>query len=98
MTKDVQGMQSLNDARAEINDVDRSIIKLLAKRFELAHQINQIKEANSLPILDSSREKQVLDRVGKYDDDPDTREFMKDIYKEIMKNSRKYQDMLRKND
>ncbi|PAK65653.1 chorismate mutase [Lactococcus lactis] len=47
-----------------------------------------------MPVLDNSREKQVLEQVAKLDDDPDTQSYLQNIFQEILKNSRNYQHHL----
>ncbi|GAA3186574.1 chorismate mutase [Lentilactobacillus kefiri] len=81
-------------ARERVNDLDKSIVDLLKKRFQASARIGQLKEESAMPVLDNSREKQVLEQVAKLDDDPDTQSYLQNIFQEILKNSRNYQHHL----
>ncbi len=50
--------------RTRIDELENVIIELLNKRAEYAVEIGKIKKANGLPVLDASREKEILDRVA----------------------------------
>lgn len=86
----------LTAARQQINDIDDQIVSLLAQRFEAVTKVNEAKAAANLPIMDHSREDQVLDRVAGKDPNPETRAYMRNIFATIMSNSRDYQDYLTK--
>lgn len=82
-------------ARQQINDIDDQIVALLTKRFEAVTQVNEAKRVAHLPVMDHSREDQVLDRVANQDTNPETRAYMRNIFKTIMKNARDYQAQLK---
>ncbi len=50
--------------RTRIDELENVIIELLNKRAEYAVEIGKIKKANGLPVLDASREREILDRVA----------------------------------
>ena len=52
---------TIEEVRAEISDVDRRIIRLIARRQKLAGRIAQIKVARNLPIHDGDRATDVLE-------------------------------------
>jgi chorismate mutase len=54
---------SLEKVRAEISRVDADIIRLIAKRQELAGRIAQIKIAKGIPVHDQHRAAEVLESV-----------------------------------
>jgi chorismate mutase len=54
---------SLEKVRAEISRVDTDIIRLIAKRQELAARIAQIKIAKGIPVHDQQRAVEVLEAV-----------------------------------
>ena len=54
---------SLEKVRAEISRVDADIIRLIAKRQELAGRIAQIKIAEGIPVHDQHRAAEVLESV-----------------------------------
>jgi len=57
-------MADLARLRAEIEGVDRELIRLIAKRVELARQVGAVKHAAGLPALDPAREAAVIRRVS----------------------------------
>jgi chorismate mutase len=54
---------SLEHVRAEISKVDAGIIRLIAKRQELANQVAEIKIRDGMAIHDGKRTAEVLDAV-----------------------------------
>ncbi len=55
----------LNIFRNKINEIDEQIIELFVERMRITANIAEAKAAQNLPILDSSREKAVLQYVKK---------------------------------
>jgi chorismate mutase len=53
----------LRDCRNAIEVVDRRIVALLAERVELALRAASAKRAAGLPLVDRTREAEVIDRV-----------------------------------
>lgn len=88
------GDEGLDGLRDGIDECDRQIIRLLARRFELAKEIGRYKAIHNLPILDEAREKELLsDRIcqapagdGRY---------IEEIFKLILDQSRQIQRKLR---
>lgn len=54
---------TLEEVRCEISKTDREIIRLIARRQDLAMQVAQIKVHEGLPIHDEDRTAVVLDAV-----------------------------------
>jgi chorismate mutase len=52
---------SLEKVRAEISRIDADIIRLIARRQELAGKVAQIKIASGIPIHDQNRAGEVLE-------------------------------------
>ena len=50
----------LEALRVEIDECDKHIIKHLVRRFELARKVGIYKAIHSLPVLDETRETQIL--------------------------------------
>ena len=50
----------LDDLRKQIDEIDKSIINLLAKRMETVKKIGQLKKKRNIPVLDKSRWKKVI--------------------------------------
>lgn len=49
--------------RKEINDVDKQIEELFIKRMQLCFDVAEYKIENDLPVFQSGREKEILERV-----------------------------------
>jgi chorismate mutase / prephenate dehydratase len=56
--------EDLARLRVEIEQVDRDVIKLIARRVELARQVGTVKRTAGLPALDPGREAAVIRRVS----------------------------------
>jgi len=54
----------LERLRGEIEQVDAEIVRLIARRVEIARSIGEAKRAAGLPTLDPAREAQLLRRIG----------------------------------
>ncbi len=52
--------------RGEVSRIDREIIRLIAKRQQVANQIARVKHKEGLPIHDETRTKEVLDYAFEY--------------------------------
>jgi chorismate mutase len=55
---------SLEELRAEIRDIDRDIVELIARRTYVADTIAQVKAQQDLPTTDEAQEQAVMDRAG----------------------------------
>lgn len=84
----------MEQLRKEIDDIDRKIIELLAKRFSIAKEIAKLKKDQNLPIQDKEREEEVIKnainnlKANGFDD----AQFAKDLYAVIMKKSKEVQE------
>ncbi|MCA1733530.1 MAG: chorismate mutase [Acidobacteria bacterium] len=54
----------LERSRAEVEEIDRALIDLIARRVAVAREIGRIKKAHGLPTLDPPREAAVVRRAG----------------------------------
>lgn len=84
----------LGPLRAEINECDRQINRLLVRRFELVKQVGRYKAAHNLPVLDEAREKELL-AERKSQTPADTDSPVEEIFKLILEQSRRIQMELR---
>ena len=55
---------TLKELRAEIRDIDRDIVDLVARRTYVADTIAQVKAEQGLPTTDEQQEQEVIDRAG----------------------------------
>ena len=77
--------------RTRIDELENVIIELLNKRAEYAVEIGKIKKANGLPVLDASREREILVRVAEKatrENGPLSPESMQRIFQTIMAETR----------
>ncbi|MGH7669733.1 MAG: chorismate mutase [Gemmatimonadaceae bacterium] len=56
--------EGLARLRNEIEQVDRNMIKLIARRVELARRVGAVKHTAGLPAFDADREAAVIRRVS----------------------------------
>lgn len=87
-------MKSLTEARAELDAVDREIVRLFEKRMEISRDVARYKIANGLPVLDRSREEQVLSSRAAMLTDPYWESSVRALYEGIMAISRAEQQVL----
>jgi len=57
-------MSELDELRRIIDEVDSEILRLVARRVEIARRIGELKRAGGLPVADLEREEEVLRRGG----------------------------------
>lgn len=74
----------LDKARIEINAIDKEMVKLLEKRFNLVLQIGQYKKDNNLPVYDAEREKKVIENCVNNLENKMYSKHIETIYKQIM--------------
>lgn len=54
-------MKDLSELRQEIDVIDKELLGLFERRMDVAAQVGDYKRAHHLPVLDSGRERQVLE-------------------------------------
>ncbi|MBR6668096.1 MAG: chorismate mutase [Clostridia bacterium] len=89
-------MRSLEESRAVIDAVDREIVRLFEKRMTIARDVAAYKIGNGMPVLDRSREAQVLESRAAMLDDPYWAESVRTLYEAVMAISRAEQEKLLK--
>ena len=81
----------LDMIRSQINQLDEELVALLEKRMELVDQVAAYKRATGKRVLDTSREKAVLERVGKLVQKDDYRSAIQATFSDMIAQSRAYQ-------
>ena len=89
--EDSSGGDDLPKFRVEIDRIDREVISLLEARCDVVTKVGEYKKRRGLPVLDVSREQQKLDRLQQLCTE-EKREYIEGILKEIMAQSRAYQN------
>ena len=56
-------METLQDMRKSIDNIDNAIVAMFAERFKLTDRVGRYKAANRLPAMDASRETQQYERI-----------------------------------
>ena len=54
---------SMEEYRSQINDIDKEIVRLYTERMEVVKSIGKYKKENNLPVKDSRREKELLEKI-----------------------------------
>ena len=80
----------LNDIRNEIDKIDAELIELYKKRMTLSARVAEYKRANDIPVLDSSRERDLLNKVSKLSGE-EFEEYTRTLYSTILDLSKSYQ-------
>ena len=88
-------MSRLDQARAAINAVDAQMAKLFCQRMEAVKEIADYKQEQGLPVLDRTREEEVMKRNLSAYPDPKTECFYAAFLQNLMELSRQYQQSLR---
>lgn len=84
-------MNKLEKARENINRIDREIAKLFEERMREVEDVISYKVENNLEILDSGREKEVIDRNSKLLKNENLKKYYIDFLENMMRISKDYQ-------
>lgn len=84
-------VKDLELTRKEIDQVDQQLVALLEKRMQLVNDVAAYKKTTGKPILDTSREEIVLNKVASRVQNEAFEETLVNTFADIMKNSRNYQ-------
>lgn len=84
-------MNLLEEKRAEINQIDKEMTKLFERRMKAIEGVISYKMEHQLPILDSNREQQNIQRNILFIQDEQLESYFVDWYTKMMEVSRQYQ-------
>lgn len=84
-------MSELEQLRGDIDAIDRQIVDLMKRRMETVAQVAEYKKANNMPVLDTSRERALLSKVGQ-EAGEELAEYIQSMYRAIMAASRSYEN------
>lgn len=82
-------MDELLDIRNEIDEVDKKLTELFEKRMGLVLRVAEYKKKNNLPVLNSRREKEVIEKNVSYLENKALKEALRDFYAGLMGISKK---------
>lgn len=81
---------NLQDIRGQLDQIDDQLIDLFSRRMRLVSDVAAYKKENGLPILDSGRERQIINRVSLAAGE-DLEHYAKLLYQTLFSVSRAYQ-------
>jgi len=87
-------MNELDIKRKEINEIDKEIASLFERRMNCSKEVAEYKIKHSIPILDSTREQEVIKRNSEYIKDEVIKEYYINFIKSTMDISKNYQSRI----
>jgi len=84
----------ISDWRKKIDEIDRSVVKLLNERARCVVEIGEIKRQNGLPIHEPNREQEVLRQALEANQGPLASEAIQRIFERIVAEGRALQQRL----
>ena len=57
-------MEQLEKFRSELNEIDKNLIDLLGRRFEIIREVGEYKKEKNIPMMQSKRVDEVKDRCA----------------------------------
>jgi chorismate mutase / prephenate dehydratase len=83
----------LETCRQEIDRIDAELVELIKRRMRVVAEVASAKQANGMPVLDASRERQLLSKVSALAGD-EFETMMRSVFSMLMDVSRSYQHKL----
>ncbi|MDT7780050.1 MAG: chorismate mutase [Acidobacteriota bacterium] len=80
---------SIEDWRAQIDEIDGELLRLLNRRASLAAQIGALKRHAGLPLYDAGRERDVLARACRDNRGPLDEGAVARIFRRVIRESRR---------
>lgn len=87
-------MNELEKVRRQISDIDEKMAKLFEERMKAASKVAEYKKEHALPIYDSSRERELIEKNLLFIEDEAIKEYYVNFLEETMNISKKYQNRL----
>jgi len=86
-------MESLNDFRRELNELDEQLVALLGRRFAICRRVALFKQEHGIPMMQSGRVEEVKNRAaaaaGRQGVDP---KFIRALYADIIDEACRLED------
>ncbi len=82
--------ENLEELRREIDSIDQKMVELFKRRMEVVTQVAAYKKERGLPILDASRERALLGKVGQAAGD-ELADYIQSVYRTLLAASRSYE-------
>jgi chorismate mutase / prephenate dehydratase len=87
-------MKSLEEARNQIDTIDQEMARLFEQRLQIVESVIKYKIEHNLPILDTARESQVIEKNSKIIQNENYLSYYLDFMQHLMKISKAYQHHL----
>lgn len=87
--------EKLEKLRKEIDRIDHEIVDLINQRYSMVVEVGRWKEERNLPVYVPEREKQLLDKLRKFNNGPMLDESLLAIYREIISGARKLENPMK---
>ena len=87
-------MSTLEELRAQIDDIDAQMVALFEQRMNVTRQVGEYKKEHGMPVLDRGREAEVLAKKESMLKNPYLKTEVKDFFSSIMAISRRQQRAL----
>lgn len=84
-------MENLDTLRTQIDEIDKKMMALFEKRMDVSRRVGEYKIANNIPVLNSAREKIVIENCVNNLENKNMAKYAKEFTEDIMRISRKYQ-------
>ena len=84
-------MSMLDEARKQINEIDAQMAELFEQRMHAVEDVIAYKQEHQMPVLDSGREKAVIERNQELIQDERYKESYRQFITHVMEVSRAYQ-------
>lgn len=84
-------MGDLDKYRQRIDEIDKDLVRLFEKRMETVYEVSQYKLENNLPVLNSVREDEVIEKNINYLKNKELAPYLKEFFKKMMETSKDYQ-------
>ena len=77
-------MSTLEELRAQIDDIDAQMVALFEQRMNVTRQVGEYKKEHGMPVLDRGREAEVLAKKESMLKNPYLKTEVKDFFSSIM--------------
>lgn len=84
-------MNKLENARIEINKIDKEMAKLFEQRMKAVEDVIEYKIENNMDIFESSREKEIIEKNTKLLENDKYSKYYVEFIENLMSISKKYQ-------
>lgn len=82
----------LQDLRVQLNEIDRALVELMDRRFNISRMVGNAKKEKGLPVLDRSREEEILKRNREWLKDSVNQDAVEQMFEKLFEESRKLQE------